>query len=280
MLPAEWQSAYTGGPTASAVIGSLGSSYIADKIGRKFTYAIAFIFILVGITLETVATTNELFFASKFINGFAVGAFGTITITYIGEIAPLALRGVITAAAGLSFTLGPLLVIIILNTTGVETTRWAYRAVFVAQYGVTGVGLLGLPFMPESPWWLLSRGKDEKAARSLRRLGENPEHVEKRIAYMKLTLDEAQKETAGVTFLECFQKSNLRRTIVAIMPLSIQAMCGISFLISFSTYYVQLAGYSAGESFQLTIGQIVLALSGNIVSWFLVDKVGRRNLTF
>ena len=41
---------------------------------------------LVGITVETIATTNTVFFAGKFINGFAVGAFGTITMTYVGEV--------------------------------------------------------------------------------------------------------------------------------------------------------------------------------------------------
>ncbi|PMD40268.1 general substrate transporter [Hyaloscypha variabilis F] len=279
VLPAEWQSAYSGGPTASAVIGSLGASYIADKIGRKLVYLIGFVFVLVGITVETIATTNTVFFAGKFINGFAVGAFGTITMTYVGEIAPLALRGVITAAAGLSFTFGPFLVTLIVNTTGVYTTRWAYRAIFVAQYGVTILGLIGLPFMPESPWWLLSRGREEKAIHSLRRLGHSEQDIEKRVAYIKLTLDEVRKETEGVTFAECFRKSNLRRTIIAIMPLSIQAMCGISFIISYAAYYIQLAGYSAKVSFRISIGQVVLAMAGNIVSWFLVDRVGRRNLT-
>ena len=69
-----------------AVIGSLGASYIADKIGRKLVYLIGFVFVLVGITVETIATTNTVFFAGKFINGFAVGAFGTITMTYVGEV--------------------------------------------------------------------------------------------------------------------------------------------------------------------------------------------------
>jgi SP family general alpha glucoside:H+ symporter-like MFS transporter len=49
-------------------------------------YAIAFVFVLVGITVETIATTNAVFFAGKFINGFAVGAFGTIAVTYVAEV--------------------------------------------------------------------------------------------------------------------------------------------------------------------------------------------------
>jgi MFS-type transporter involved in bile tolerance (Atg22 family) len=69
-----------------AVIGSLAAGWIADKIGRKFSFAIAFIFSVVGITLEVVATTPAVFFAGKFINGFAIGGFIATSFTYVGEV--------------------------------------------------------------------------------------------------------------------------------------------------------------------------------------------------
>ena len=152
-------------PSCRAVVGSLGSSFLADKFGRKLVYAIAFMVMLIGITLETVATTNSVFFAGKFINGFAVGAFGTVTMTYLGEvrvfesktlapaqslqISPLATRGIVTAAAGLSYTFGPFIVTLLQNSYGNLNSRWAYRGIFVSQYGVTLLGLIGLPFVPE-----------------------------------------------------------------------------------------------------------------------------------
>lgn len=252
---------------------------IADAIGRKWTYALSFVFALVGVTLETVSTTNSLFFAGKFIAGFAIGGFITTSMTYIGEIAPLALRGILTAAAAIAFTIGPFIVALIVNSTGNATTRWAYRAVFVSQYGFTGVGLILLPFMPESPWWLINKGKEEKAARSLHRLGYTESQISKRMAIIATTLEEIRKETEGVTYLECFRKSNLRRTIISIAPLSIQALSGVFFVAAYSTYYQQLAGYSTGESFHLAIIQQVLSMVGNVVSWFLIDRVGRRGLT-
>lgn len=43
---------------------------------------------------------------------------------------------------------------------------------------------------------------------------------------------------------------------------------------------MQLAGYSTSESFKLQIVQQVISLVGNVMSWYLVDRVGRRNLTF
>lgn len=94
-----------------------------------------------------------------------------------------------------------------------------------------------------------------------------------------MTLEEVRKETEGATYLECFRKSNFRRTIISLMPLAIQAMSGVVFAASYSTYYMQLSGYSTSDSFKLSIVQQVLSMLGNICSWYLTEKVGRRDLT-
>ncbi|KAF6802561.1 MFS hexose transporter [Colletotrichum sojae] len=279
VLPAKWQSAYSGAPVASAVVGSIGAGYVADRIGRKWTYFLSYIFIFVGITLETISTTNEIFFAGKFVAGFPIGAFITVSMTYIGEIVPLALRGIMTAAAAIAFTIGPFIVSLIVNETGTREDRWAYRAIFVSQYGVSGLGAAILFFMPESPWWLVNKGRMDKAARSLARLGYDPAQVEQRLSIITVTLAEVRKETEGSSFAECFRKSNLRRTIISVMPLSIQALCGVFFVANYSTYYQQLAGYSVKQSFTLAIVQQVMSMLGNITSWFLIDRIGRRGLT-
>ncbi|GAM42410.1 hypothetical protein TCE0_044f16365 [Talaromyces pinophilus] len=73
--------------------------------------------------------------------------------------------------------------------------------------------------------------------------------------------------------------SNLHRTIISIATLSIQALCGIIFIIQYFTYYVQLVGYSSATSFQLSVGLTILCMAGNIASWFLVDRIGRRDLS-
>jgi SP family general alpha glucoside:H+ symporter-like MFS transporter len=107
----------------------------------------------VAVTMEFVATTNGLFFGGKFLNGFVVGALASVTVTYIGEVAPMKLRGMLTCLTALAYTLGPLTVALIVNWTGVYTNRWAYRAVFCAQYGFAAIAAALVWFMPESPWW-------------------------------------------------------------------------------------------------------------------------------
>lgn len=59
-----------------------------------------------------------------------------------------------------------------------------------------------------------------------------------------------------------------------------QAFSGITFAASYATYYMQLAGYSTEKSFTLQIIQQVVSMIGSVTSWYLVDRIGRRNLTF
>lgn len=297
VIDANWQSAFQGAPVASyvplsvlsgwleltgssAIVGALGCGQLADWLGRRMVVILGLVVTFVAITMEFVATTPQLFFGGKFLNGFVVGALASVTVTYIGEVAPFALRGMLTCLTALAYTLGPLTVALIVNSTGVYTTRWSYRAVFCAQFGFAAISAILVPFMPESPSWLVSKGRQEHALKALAGLGYRGEAGEKRLASINNTLEQVRRETEGVTYLECFRKSNLRRTIISVMPLSIQALSGVAFAASYFTYYMQLVGFSTEMSFKLQIVQQVLSLIGNVMSWYLVDRVGRRNLTF
>lgn len=78
----EWQSAFSGGPVASACIGALGVGLIADRFGRKTAYAVALVVSYIGITLEVVAESNPVFFAGKFVKyGRTTHSFLFLTLT-------------------------------------------------------------------------------------------------------------------------------------------------------------------------------------------------------
>jgi MFS transporter, SP family, general alpha glucoside:H+ symporter len=68
------------------VFAALFSGQIGDIIGRKYTFAIAFGISIVSTTIQTLSTNNPMFFAGKFLNGFAIGTLKAISTTYIGEV--------------------------------------------------------------------------------------------------------------------------------------------------------------------------------------------------
>lgn len=177
------------------------------------------------------------------------------------------------------FPLGSFASSLTLNFTADDNTRWAYRTLFCTKYGFLGVATIFCFFMPESPWWLIERGDKKAAAKALYKLGVAPGDMPKRLAIMRFTLAQVREETSGVTYIECFRLSNLRRTMVSIAPVAFQAFTGITFINAYFTYYAQLAGYSTSGSFQLQVVQQALSMVGNVISWFLVDRIGRRSLT-
>lgn len=261
-------------------MGALSAAWVADRMGRRIGLAVIFSIRLISVTLEYISTTNEIFFAGRFLGGFSTGGTNSLCMAYIGEITPLPLRGVLTAAVPISLIVGALSSALVVNFTGDQTTRWAYRVAFVSGYGFMALAVVILPFMPESPWWLASHGKPERAMASLRRIGySSGVEVEDKMAEIKRVLTKTEEETSGATYVECFRRSNLRRTIIAAMPLTIQTFSGVAFVGSYSTYYQQLAGYSTAASFKLFIVQQILSGAGNVCAWFLVDRVGRRKLT-
>ncbi|KAE8166078.1 general substrate transporter [Aspergillus tamarii] len=275
VLPADWQSAFLGAPVASMVIGSLGGGILADWLGRRPILVICLAITYASITMEFIAVSIPLFFGGKFLAGFAVGAMGSTSMTYIGEIAPLSLRGFFTCLVALGLTFSPFMSSLIINDTGTVFSRWAYRAVFCSQYGFAAIPTFFVFFMPESPWWLVSKGCPEKALGSLARLGVKGEDGRRRLAAISQTI---MNTGTDASYLECFRGSNLRRTIVSMTPMCIQPMCGLVFITGYTTYYLQLAGFSTSMSFKLQIVQQVVMIIGNIMSWFLIDRVGRRNL--
>lgn len=80
----------------------------------------------VGTGLEFAATTNAVFFVGKLINGFSVGALNTICVSYISEVAPLAIRGMFTGLSNVSLCIGPFICVALGTVYGDLDSRWAY----------------------------------------------------------------------------------------------------------------------------------------------------------
>jgi MFS family permease len=86
------------------------------------------------------------------------------------DIAPVALRGISTAGINLGIALGQLLSNAVVKGFGEWTSRWAYAAPFAVQMFFVAFLAAGFYFVPESPWFLVRKGKDEQALKALQTL--------------------------------------------------------------------------------------------------------------
>ena len=138
--------------------------------------------------------------------------------------------------------------------------------------------LVGLPFAPESPWHCVRRGRIEDAKKSLQRLHGPSVDVSPRLAMIIRTIDEASEVSQAGKWVQCFTGTNLIRTVISVGVFACQHLSGIVFALGFSTYFFELAGIPISHAFDLGVGVTACGVVGVIISWSLINTVGRRKL--
>jgi MFS family permease len=193
------------------------------------------VFTIIGVFLQWFSGgspgNNILFTAGKGVTGIPLGIFITVAPTYCAEIAPMALRGAVTAAVNFSIVFGQFLAYLVMRQTQNIAGPNAYRVLFGVQWGFAAVSLLALPFFPESPYQLVSQGNQEKAKINIRKLHGRKFDEDGFLASILADLEVETRLKRNASFMECFRGKNRQRTFIAMSTFIVQAMCGISWII-------------------------------------------------
>lgn len=207
------------------------------------------------------------------------GIFATIGPAYSSELCPLPLRPYLTAYTNMCFATGQLIGAGVLQSFLNRNDDWAWRIPFALQWMWIPFLFVASFLMPESPWYLVRKGKYAEAERVVCSLMSNDEreHARPLVASMIHTNNLEQRIAEGVQYWDCFRGIDLRRTEIACVSFIGQITCGAQFAYS-ATYFFQQAGLSSNDSYKLNIGGTSIAFCGTIASWFLMRRFGRRSL--
>lgn len=150
----------------------------------------------------------------------------------------------------------------------------AYRIPFAIQFIFPALLLAGLPFCPESPYYLLRSSDPVLALSTLSRLG-YPQAA-RTLSHMTAAMEHEAQGSSNASYADCFRGSDARRTEIGVGVFAVCQLSGVVFTIGYSSYFFELAGLSTSLSYSLSIGVTVLGLVGTMLSWLLINTAGRR----
>lgn len=281
-ISAAWQTGLSNGALVGELIGLTINGWIADRFGYRYTIVGALILVTGFVFITFFSQNLTQLLVGEILLGIPWGVFQTITTTYASEVCPTHLRAYLTTYVNLCWVLGQFIASGVLRGTVNNTTQWGYRIPFGLQWMWPIPLIVLVLFAPESPWWLVRKGKVEEAKHSLLRLTSRnsglPFNVDETIAMIKHTDEMEKLATEGTAYLDLFRnKVSLRRTEIVSMVWAIQNLCGASFM-GYSTYFYEQAGLATDDAFSLSLGLYAIGAVGTICSWFLMGTFGRRKL--
>lgn len=278
-LSAAWQSGLSNGLLVGQILGLFANGLAADRYGYKRTMMAALLLVVGFVFIQFFAQNLPTLLVGEILLGVPFGAFQTLACTYASEVCPTALRAYLTTYVNLCWVFGQILASGVLRGLVHRADHWAFRIPFAVQwFWPIPIGL-AVVFAPESPWWLVRKGRLAEARRSVARLTRAPTtgEIDKTLALISHTNKLELRASAGTSYADCFRGTDLRRTEIVAGVWAIQMLCGSPFM-GFSAYFYEQAGLEVSNAFTMTLAQFCLGGIGTVFSWFLMGWCGRRTL--
>ena len=279
--------AVTGFAVAVALLGCAAGAYLAGKVADRYGRipamklgALLFLVSAIG-TGFSFGVWDLIFW--RLIGGLGIGLASVIAPAYISEISPRHVRGRLASLQQLAITTGifaALLSDAIFATTaggagqglwlGLEAWRWMFMAAAVPAvvYGVIAFTL------PESPRFLVFKGKDEEALKVFQSIAPN-EDSDRHLREIKKAIEE--DKLAG-------QKGSLRGKALGLKPVVwvgiilsvLQQFVGINVIFYYSTTLWKAVGFQEKDSLTVSVATAITNILVTLVAIALVDRIGRR----
>lgn len=251
-----------------AMVGSIASGILLDRIGRNKTIFCSSVLFVAGFLTIAFSHSFGVLLLGRLLCGLAVGLISVAVPVYIAEISPTPLRGGLGSINQLGVTIG----ILVVYSIGLGV-KWRP----LAWIGAIAPGALAIAsfLIPATPRSLVSAGKRDEAIRSLKRL--RGAHIDvmpelEEIEYA-IALD-AQKPAGSVGDL--FKGGAKKAMFIAVCLMLFQQFSGINSVIFFSGQIFDDAGFHDANTAALIVSGVQVIVTA--ISCVLVDKSGRRSL--
>ena len=264
--------------SAGTFFGALLSAPLADFTGRRMAMIFDCGVFTIGVVLQTVATAIPLFVAGRFFAGLGVGLLSATIPLYQSETAPKWLRGAIVGCYQWAITIGLLIAAIVLNATKDRYDTGSYRIPIAVQFIFAIILVVGLFVLPETPRYLIKRGRKDQAAKSLSRLRRlDVDHPALVKELNEIRANHEYEMSIGTTsYLDLFRPPLRKRLFTGLALQALQQLSGVNFIFYYGTTFFQNSGIQ--NPFIVSVITDVVNVCSNIPGLWLVEKWGRRPL--
>jgi sugar porter (SP) family MFS transporter len=270
-----------------AAVGAWIAGSIADRIGRLHVMQIAAIMFMIGAIGSAFPFDIVDLTFWRFVGGIAVGLASVISPAYIAEIAPPNLRGRLGSMHQLAIVLG-IAVSALVNYAisaaaggsaankigGVQAWQWMLVAACIPAL----LYLIMASVIPESPRFLVARGKEAKARKIIEEVQPGGEKsADEEIAAIRASLGEDRKH---VRVRQLFTKKSgvSGLVLIGIGLAMLQQLVGINVIFYYSSTLWQAVGFGEDRSLLISMISAIVNIVGTLVAIAVIDKVGRKPL--
>lgn len=252
--------------------GALCTGWLTDRFGRKKPLILAALIFAGSSVMMGIAGSEGELVLWRIVAGLGVGAASMLSPLYIAEISPPAIRGKMVSINQLAIVIGILLAYMSNYFLAGWENNWRWM---FASGALPSVLFFFFVFLvPESPRWLLARGKEDEARNVLGKLT-SPSEVEQEIRSVHGSLSSKAVKTG---FAELFKHGVRFIVLLGIGITVLQQMSGANAVFFYAPVIFEQAGMQVDDQLfqQILIGVINLLFT--LVAMQLVDKAGRKKM--
>ena len=251
-------------------IGAVLAGKMADAYGRKtMLISCAVLFAVSGIGAGLSQQFTE-FVSYRLIGGLGVGAAALVSPMYIAEIAPAKWRGRLVAFYQLAIVLGILLAYFsnyVFDGWGTNNWRW----MFISQTVPAVLFLCFLFFVPESPRWMMKKGREASALQVLSKISGDAA-ARKELAEIKGSFQAHEPVSLKILFSRRYRGVVIIGVLVAVF----QQVTGINSILYYAPVIFRETGLDSSSSLLQTLSIGFVNVVATFIAIGLVDKVGRK----